>query len=625
MTIQRVFTAPILLPGDPSLPLHASTRQYVDAQVAGSHAPSYAGARAKLFDEASAMYNLRADNTAHLRARLAAARCGQGYARISFIGASTISGYGVTPGVDDPVVSFRKVFAQAGHDVGTRARVNNAMTMDSRLTNSGWTLVSSAVANQPFAYATTAGNTFTFVSDTSGTCVEIVTTGSTGAFTYSIDGATAVAITPTGTNVIQTVRVTGLANTKHTVVVTSVAGTTNYLLSIGVLPATGVVVENAGVSGSDTTPWLPTDWYLGSNTVANATTVQSNPDCVFVELGGNDYLNSSATAAQVTANNTSIVNTLKAAGCDVILIASHRPDTTSTWLTYVSALYDAADTCDVPLWDMTYGFGTRTQLLANNILYADNLHFNTTGYAQKADALAAGCFPASAWGPGGHLRLSTVTAKGDLLAATGNAAITNVAVGSNAQVLTADSTQASGVKWGAAPVPTSRQVLTGTGLTGGGDLTADRTHSVVYGTSAGTALQGNDASVTNSRTPTGTAGGALTGTYPSPGLAVVPWAAYTVTGAATISIDPTLGNNPLITYGSNITSLTVSTTGAVAGQMILLEIKASAAITVTTTSVTLTTGLTAANSIASGKVGFYGLRYSSLLSAWVLLSQTNSL
>ena len=44
---------------------------------------------------------------------------------------------------------------------------------------------------------------------------------------------------------------------------------------------------------------------------------------------------------------------------------------------------------------------------------------------------------------------ATLTAKGDLFVATASGAITNLAVGPNAQVLTADSTQASGVKWAA--------------------------------------------------------------------------------------------------------------------------------------------------------------------------------
>lgn len=42
----------------------------------------------------------------------------------------------------------------------------------------------------------------------------------------------------------------------------------------------------------------------------------------------------------------------------------------------------------------------------------------------------------------------------------------------------------------------ARQITAGTGLSGGGDLTADRTLTVAYGTTAGTAAQGNDARIT---------------------------------------------------------------------------------------------------------------------------------
>lgn len=48
----------------------------------------------------------------------------------------------------------------------------------------------------------------------------------------------------------------------------------------------------------------------------------------------------------------------------------------------------------------------------------------------------------------------------------------------------------------AAKVPTSRTITAGTGLTGGGDLSANRTLAVAYGTTAGTAAQGNDSRIT---------------------------------------------------------------------------------------------------------------------------------
>jgi hypothetical protein len=45
---------------------------------------------------------------------------------------------------------------------------------------------------------------------------------------------------------------------------------------------------------------------------------------------------------------------------------------------------------------------------------------------------------------------STVTTKGDIIAATASATVTRVAAGTNGFVLTADSTEAAGIKWAAA-------------------------------------------------------------------------------------------------------------------------------------------------------------------------------
>lgn len=60
----------------------------------------------------------------------------------------------------------------------------------------------------------------------------------------------------------------------------------------------------------------------------------------------------------------------------------------------------------------------------------------------------------------------------------------------------------TGLAESADAVPTTRTVSAGTGLSGGGDLSADRSLAVAYGTTAGTAAQGNDTRLSDQRAPT---------------------------------------------------------------------------------------------------------------------------
>ena len=60
---------------------------------------------------------------------------------------------------------------------------------------------------------------------------------------------------------------------------------------------------------------------------------------------------------------------------------------------------------------------------------------------------------------------STVTAKGDVIAATASATVSNLAVGANDTVLTADSTAATGLKW-ATPSSGGMTLISTTTLTG---------------------------------------------------------------------------------------------------------------------------------------------------------------
>ncbi len=92
-----------------------------------------------------------------------------------------------------------------------------------------------------------------------------------------------------------------------------------------------------------------------------------------------------------------------------------------------------------------------------------------------------------------------------------------------------------------------------------------------------------------------------------------------ITFAATIT--PAVSSSAFIAATGSFTLNAPASSGD--GMMMLLEVRASAAVTVTfAAAIFLTTGQTASLALTSGHSGFVGLRYSTTATAWYLLAAT---
>lgn len=152
----------------------------------------------------------------------------------------------------------------------------------------------------------------------------------------------------------------------------------------------------------------------------------------------------------------------------------------------------------------------------------------------------------------GAVAASTVTTKGDVLAATASATVARLAVGSNNQVLTVDSSTTTGLKWAAAASGSVSSVTAGDGTVTIGGTGTDPTVKVSSATLATLAPLASPSF-------TGTATFAKTVSTP-----------VALTDAATIVVDASLGNLFRVTLGGNRTMGVPSTPSD--GQEILFEI-----------------------------------------------------
>jgi hypothetical protein len=174
-------------------------------------------------------------------------------------------------------------------------------------------------------------------------------------------------------------------------------------------------------------------------------------------------------------------------------------------------------------------------------------------------------------------------------------------------------------------VQPSRTITSGAGLTGGGDLSADRTLAVSYGTTSGTAAQGNDSRITgaeqvaNKNATSGYAGLDSASRVAPANAPLVPQV-QAPAFASTVTIDASTGSEFDITLTGNLTL--GNPTNPVHGQKVLFALTQDA-----TGSRTLTLGsafnagpLTVTLSTAANKVDYLLVKYRSAASKWDVLA-----
>lgn len=196
----------------------------------------------------------------------------------------------------------------------------------------------------------------------------------------------------------------------------------------------------------------------------------------------------------------------------------------------------------------------------------------------------------------------------------------------------------------AARAMSSLTLTAGTGLTGGGDLTANRSFAVSYGTTAGTAAQGNDSRITGAAQKASNLSDLASASTARTNLGLV---AVASSGSASDLTSGTLSNARLPRVLSPVTATTgvtgaQSTDAATAGNFLNWTMTGNATLNAPTNptdgqilhlralasgatrTITLGSGVQNASgatfplSVSSGKVGRVALEYMGLISAWVV-------
>lgn len=367
---------------DKHLPTRLEAAELSAAYAPRQAAPTTAPAPG-IYDPRLTVYNLKPAQVRRARAALAKARAGTGFCRVATLGDSTVAGQGATSATAWPLQLKDMLDAAGFPSAGTGLVPAAAGLNDARFVfGAGWGgAVGSMKANS------TTTNPATFTSDSTGSIARVYYSNATGqstTFTVSVDGGAGVTVTNSGASVMGVYEVAGLADTTHTITITRATGAV-YIFGAEVRShaTRGVLLYNAGYAGIKVATLADQTWY--QLTPISARVANWNSDLIFVMCETNDA-NAAATPAEVykTQMQTAIT-AARANGASVILMTA-IPSSGVDFTLYTKALYELADSNDLPLIDLQDRWQTYAASNASGLM-ADALHPTAAGYADIARAL----------------------------------------------------------------------------------------------------------------------------------------------------------------------------------------------------------------------------------------------
>lgn len=356
-----------------------------DSLATATAYPSYVtGPRTNPFDAKANAYNLKPSNTRKLRAGLARAMAGglsEWLIASDSEGAGCIDGVGLTYDRTRAwPIAMRDELSRHGITVGGSGLIGpvDGSALDSRWAKTGaWN-----DSGRWYSFSSANGATRTLTSPFAGDRVSVLyydfNDGAT--FTVTVNGVSQGTVTAASPVGLKVATFTAAIAVGQTIVITKtsaggivdIVGAQAWSNANGGLIVHNLSKSGATASGSGSLAWVDNDAAtdLGQLLTTKVTTTGAvTPDALFIALGGNDHPVSGASVSTITAAITTLRNRFSNSDC--VLVAETPLVTsvvsTANWNTYVAALYDLADTLDVPLVDFRARLGDYDTIVANGL------------------------------------------------------------------------------------------------------------------------------------------------------------------------------------------------------------------------------------------------------------------